>query len=211
MSNSRLNIDEVNFIPKHKGMPNSTGEGYTHVVSGNSVSGNQFQPSITTFSKRLQIPEVTFVSAINSMLPINLLKHSNNFNSSHINFKIEASLRHPNLEQLSIITRGGVCIDSQLTTSNPSTLEDKFKLDYTSTFKSWDGNPTGNGLHSVLPAITDQTWLFPSLSSPSSPFGIYDLASSGTPLLNLVIKLKIGNPSGQAYNDVLVNGIITLF
>ena len=209
MSNLRLNIDEVNFIPKHKGMPNSTGEGYTHVVSGDSVSDNQFQPSITTFSKKLTPPGFAFPDGSAVIATINLLKHSNNFNSAHINFKIEASLRHPNLEQLSIITRGGVCIDSQLTTPNPSTLEDKFKLDYTSTFTSMGGT---NELYSILPSfMNEETWLFPSLDSPSSPFGIYDLASSGTPLLNLDINFKFGNPLGEEIEDIIINGIITLF
>ena len=69
-----------------------------------------------------------------------------------------------------------------------------------------------NELYSILPSfMNEETWLFPSLDSPSSPFGIYDLASSGTPLLNLDINFKFGNPLGEEIEDIIINGIITLF
>lgn len=204
MSNSRPNTDQISFIPHRQGIPNNTqGNGHVPTVVGGIIqSQNQFQPTITTFAKKFNHSVFNgFGTGIVEIARFNLFKHSQNFNSAHINFKLEAVLSHPLVKGLGYKVYGGVCIDST-TPSIP--LFDKFKLETSAPHLTEFGT---SDLVSVQPSAA---WINLNLTPSNVAHGSYDEGAEGSPNCVLIIAANIPNTSGATLNNILVRGIITL-
>lgn len=205
MSNSRPNTDQISFIPHHQGIPNNTQHGNGHVptvVGGIIQSQNQFQPTITTFAKKFNHFVFNgYGTGLVEIARFNLFKHSQNFNSAHINFKLEAVLSHPLVKGLGYKVYGGVCIDS----SNPSILLfDKFKLEASTP------HITQFGSSDLVSVLSSATWINLDLDTSNVAHGSYDEGEEGSPNCVLIITANIPNTSGATLNNILVRGMITL-
>ena len=131
----------------------------------------------------------------------NLFKHSQNFNSAHINFKLEAVLSHPLVKGLGYKVYGGVCIDN----SNPSILLfDKFKLEASTP------HITQFGSSDLVSVLSSATWINLDLDTSNVAHGSYDEGEEGSPNCVLIITANIPNTSGATLNNILVRGMITL-
>ena len=205
-----MNTDILSFIPKYKGIENSTINGYTRNPGGNPQSNNPFHPQLYPFSFKPIIPHENSIGHSNFNHPtINLYRHSNNFNSAHTNFKINAVMRHEDIKQQSVEILGGICINS----SDGNNENDIFELDYTYTKSQSNPNVT---------SLIDIDYPYKPFIEPvinvnnniegGGVYNSYDLAFDDGSSPHLVIRFHVYYNNDNISTDLspLINGIITL-
>tara|TARA_R110000782_G_scaffold267559_1_gene363132 strand:+ start:1299 stop:1919 length:621 start_codon:yes stop_codon:yes gene_type:complete len=204
-----MNTDILSFIPKYKGIENSTINGYTRNPGGNSLPTNPFHPQLYPFSFKPIIQHENSIGNSNFNHPtINLYRHSNNFNSAHTNFKINAVMRHEDIKQQSVEILGGICINS----SDGNNENDIFELDYTYT-KS-QSNPNVTSLidieHPTKPFIRPYIQVNDDIEG-GGVYNSYNLAFDDGSSPHLIIILQFSHYYQNLTTTLfpLINGIIT--
>ena len=212
-----MNTDILSFIPKYKGIENSTINGYTRNPGGNSLPTNPFHPQLYPFSFKAKATASTptpgqpnySTNFILTYPQINLYRHSNNFNSAHTNFKINAVMRHEDIKQQSVEILGGICINS----SDGNNENDIFELDYTYTKSQSNPNVT---------SLIDIDYPYKPFIEPvinvnnniegGGVYNSYDLAFDDGSSPHLVIRFHVyyNNENISTNISPLINGIITL-
>ena len=211
-----MNTDILSFIPKYKGIENSTINGYTRNPGGNSLPTNPFHPQLYPFSFKAKATASTptpgqpnySTNFILTYPQINLYRHSNNFNSAHTNFKINAVMRHEDIKQQSVEILGGICINS----SDGNNENDIFELDYTYT-KS-QSNPNVTSLIDIdypyKPFIEPNIHVNDNIEG-GGVYNSYDSAFDDGSSPHLIIILQFSHYYQNLTTTLfpLINGIIT--
>ena len=204
-----MNTNILSFIPKYKGIENSTINGYTRNPGGNSQSTNPFHPQLYPFSFKPELQHDFGAGTSNANYPtINFYRHSNNFNSAHTNFKINAVMRHKDIKQQSVEILGGICINS----SDGDNENDIFELDYTYT-KS-QSNPDVTSLididHPYKPFIEPRIHVNDNIEG-GGVYNSYDSAFDDGSSPHLVIRFTVYYNNDNMSTNIfpLINGIIT--
>tara|TARA_R110001599_G_scaffold1183_1_gene5849 strand:+ start:1399 stop:2040 length:642 start_codon:yes stop_codon:yes gene_type:complete len=211
-----MNTDILSFIPKYKGIENSTINGYTRNPGGNPQSNNPFHPQLYPFSFKAKATASTPTPgqpnyATNFILTypqINLYRHSNNFNSAHTNFKINAVLRHKDIKQQSVEILGGICINS----SDGDNENDIFELDYT--YTQSQSNPDVTSLidikHPTKPFIEPYIQVNDDIEG-GGVYNSYNLAfdDGSSPHLIIILRFSYYYQNLTTTLFPLINGIIT--
>jgi hypothetical protein len=210
----------ITFIPKYQGVKNSSINGYTlnpgavaagTVAGGTPISINPFRPQIIPFSFQAVCTSGGTIASVYNPLThptFELFDHSNNFTTAHINFKVNAVMRHKNIKQMCLELKAGIAIDSE--DNDPE--EDKFSFGYT--HSQTTANPE-SGLFDLSNTVVP--FLNPSinLSSQSSPYNSYDEAfDDGTSPSCIVSFSHVYNASEIPQSTILktlINGFITIF
>ena len=169
-----------------------------------------FTPNSTLFSFKPKIEHENSIGNSNfNHLTVNFYRHSNNFNSAHTNFKINAVMRHKDIKQQSVEILGGICINS----SDGDNENDIFELDYTYT-KS-QSNPNVTSLIDIeypyKPFIEPVILPF-YINDDGGVYNSYDSAFDDGSSPHLVIRFTVyyNNENISANIFPLINGIITL-
>ena len=243
-----MNTDTIAFIPKFKGIQNSPINGYTRNPGGVPISVDPFNPQLIPFSYYVKVDpnEAVFNGATTHITDnpdtsgypnprpsgnfqttspfIELYRHSNNFNTAHSNFKINATVRNKEIKQLSIEIIGGICINS----SDGNNVNDEFELDYVYTQLQSTMGPTDT-VNNTIGQLTNNSgiitpFIYPTVTNlslgipnpPNSVYNSYDEAFDGgsNPKARLSILHSYDTTAPQSIQStifVLVNGIITIF
>tara|TARA_R110002012_G_scaffold315432_1_gene529247 strand:+ start:1082 stop:1741 length:660 start_codon:yes stop_codon:yes gene_type:complete len=219
-------MKNITFIPKYQGVKNSSINGYTlnpgaeaadSAAGGTPISINPFRPQIIPFSFQAPCDPgglVTILYDPNIHPTFELFNHSNNFSSAHINFKVNAVIRHKNIKQMCMELKGGIAIDS----INNVAEEDKFELEFT--YSQTTANPE-SFLINLDPMSVEGInipFLLPSIASISSdnfpsPYNSYDEAfDDGTPP-TCIFTLRHAYAASKISTTLkpLISGFITIF